>query len=178
MVDMGLLRRQSRWFGRSTLVLLVLTALAILVPTIMALTILIGRGGHWVELIAWSLLTWSPTVFYLYALWAIRGAFSNFAEGGVFGSAIASGCTRAGAALALGGTMSAVGVPNLNWLLKLPDVPGGRERAMGSVLHFDTAYLAVGVIGIGLVLLGRLLAHAAELQAEASRLKVELEEIF
>lgn len=178
MVDIELLRRQSRWFGRLTLVLLVLTALVVLIPTIMAGVVLARRDGPLTDLLAWSALTWSPTIFYLYALWMIRGAFSGFAAGGVFGPAVAAGCARAGAGLALGGTMSAVGVPNLYWMLGLPGTPGGPVQRIGSVLHFDTAYLAVGVVGIALMLLGRLLARATELQAEAARLRGELDEIF
>ena len=178
MVDVELLRRQSRWFGRLTLILLVLTALVAIAFTVMARAILAGSNGPWTDLLAWLVLTWSPTVFYLYALWTIRSAFVSFSAGGVFGPAIASGCTRAGAGLALGGTMSAVGVPNLYWLLGIPGRPGGPTQRIGSVLHFDTAYLAVGVIGIALILLGRLLARATELQTETARLRGELDEIF
>ena len=178
MIDLELLRRQSRWFGRATLTLLVLTALVILVPTVVSILVLVGRGEPWARLAGWSLLFWSPAIFYLYALWAIRGAFSDFATGGVFGPAIATGCVRAGAGLAIGGTMSAVGVPNLQRIVGLAAGPHGTLGNVGTVLHFDTAYLAVGVIGVALVLLGRLLARAAELQAETARLRGELYEIF
>jgi len=177
-IDVELLRRQSRWFGHATLTLLVLTALVILVPTVISVVVLVGRGESWTELAGWSLLFWSPAIFYLYALWTIRSAFSSFASGGVFGPSIATGCVRAGAGLAIGGTMSAVGVPNLQRIIGLPAVLGHSFGHVGTVLHFDTAYLAVGVIGIALILLGRLLARAAELQAETSRLRGELEEIF
>ncbi|HEY8591499.1 MAG TPA: hypothetical protein VIL42_01395 [Sphingomicrobium sp.] len=178
MVDIERLRRQSRWFAQLTLTLLVLTALVIVVPTAIGLAVLERRGGPSMQLLAWSLLTWAPSVFYLYGLAAIRGAFASFAAGGVFGPAIASGCTRAGAAVAAGATMSAVGVPNLYRILDLRGMPGGSMQHVGSVLHFDTAYLAVGVVGLALILLGRLLARAAELQGEAARLKGELDEIF
>lgn len=178
MIDVELLRRQSRWFGHATLTLLVLTALVILVPTVVSVIVLVERGERWTELAGWSLLFWSPAIFYLYALWTIRSAFASFAKGGVFGPSIATGCVRGGAGLAIGGTMSAVGVPNLQRIVGLAGIPGRSFGHLGSVLDFDTAYLAVGVIGIALILLGRLLARATELQAEASRLRGELDEIF
>ena len=43
---------------------------------------------------------------------------------------------------------------------------------------FDVAYLAVGVVGLALVLLGRLLHWAGELQSEAAALKDELGGFF
>ena len=67
MVDVKLLRRQSRWFGRLTLILLVLTALVAIAFTVMARAILAESNGPWTDLLAWLVLTWSPTVFYLYA---------------------------------------------------------------------------------------------------------------
>ena len=172
------LRQHSRWLARLSLILLVATALVILVPTILALFRVSARGGDLTNLLGWSLVTWSPTIFYLYALWAIRNAFSHFAAGGTFGPAIARGCTRAGIALAAGGTLSAVGVPNIYRLLQLQGDPGGPIQRIGTILHFDTAYLAVGVVGLALILLGRLLARAAELQGEAARLRGELDEFF
>lgn len=163
--DIDQLSRHSLWLSRLTLGLLVATAALILA------TFLIGpfRAAEDGLLLA-NLLHWLPTLFYLYALWAIHRAFRHFAQGGVFGPAIAAGCTHAGIALAAGGALSAVGIPNLRRLLS--DSPGG------SFLHFDTAYLAVGVVGLALVLLGRLLSHAAELQAEAAALKTELGEFL
>ena len=180
MADRGTdkLRQHSRWLARLSLFLLVATALVIVVPTVLALSMVSGRGGNWTTLLGWSLVTWLPSVFYLYALWAIRSAFSHFAKGGTFGPAIARGCTRAGWALAIGGTLSAVGVPNIYRLLQLQGFPGGPIQRIGTVLHFDTAYLAVGVVGLALILLGRLLARAAELQGEAARLRGELDEFF
>ena len=172
------LRQHSLWLARMTLVLLVATALLIVVPTMIALILMAQRGSDWTGLLWWSLITWAPAIFYLYALWAIRGAFRDFAQGGQFGPAIAAGCTRAGIFLAAGGTMSAVGVPNIHRLMQLQGVPGGPIQRIGTLLHFDAAYLAVGVVGLALILLGRLLHRAADLQSEAARLRGELDEFF
>jgi hypothetical protein len=96
----------------------------------------------------------------------------------VFGPAIATGCTRAGIALAIGATFSAVGVPNIMRILYARGLIEKPPTPFKSVLIFDTAYLAVGVVGLALVLLGRLLQRAAEIQSEAAAMRNELDEFF
>jgi hypothetical protein len=91
---------------------------------------------------------------------------------------MARGCTRAGIALAVGGTLSAVGVLNLlRWLT----VAGLIERLPGQwtgVLVFDIAYLAVGVVGLALALIGRLMRLAGQVQSEAGALREEVGAVF
>lgn len=169
------LRRDSRWLAQLTLGLLVVTALALLLPTLIGRMMYALRDGDVPGLLQWSAVIWLPSLFYLYALWAIHSAFGAFAAGGIFGPAFANGCKKAGAALALGATTSAVIVPNLlRFLPPSPAIALGR----GSLLHFDVAYLAVGVVGLALVLLGRLFGRAVEAQQEAFRLKNELDGFF
>ncbi len=164
--NVAVLRRQSLWLARLSLILLVATALVTVAPVLIGLALTPARGFP--APLAWAAILWLPVPFYLYALWAIRGAFRSFADGGAFGPAIAAGCTRAGIALALGAALSAIGVPNaMRWV-----------HGQGGLLHFDVAYLAVGVVGLALVLLGRLLARAAEVQREADRLAEELGGFF
>jgi len=171
MHDIGVdqLRRHSLWLSRLTLFLLVATALIIILPTLIIFGRMFAADGQISERAGLATLHWVPSIFYLYALWAIRSAFRDFAVGGVFGPAIAEGCARAGLALAIGATLSAVGIPNLMRLIR-----GGS----GSILHLDVAYLAVGVVGLALLLLGRLLRRAADLQREAAALRSELSEFF
>jgi hypothetical protein len=119
-----------------------------------------------------------PSIPYLYAIWAISRAFAGFAKGGVFGESMASGCFRAGLALAIGATLSAVGVPNLLRTLAEAGLIEPSSPRFSAVLIFDTAYLAVGVVGLALLLLGRLLSRAAELQSETAALRSELSEFF
>lgn len=171
------LRRHSRWLSRLTLTLLTLTALIILVPTLLGIAAAAG-GEALRPRVALALVIWSPSLFYLFALWAIARAFGGFARGGVFGAAMARGCTRAGIALALGSAASAIGVPNLMRLLYAQGITPPPRTGAGTVLIFDTAYLAVGVVGVALVLVGRLLDRAAEIQAEAGALRAELGEFF
>ena len=166
--DVDQLRRHSLWLARLTLFLFAATALVTVLP--LAVWAVLGtlRGEPIPPPLAFTALLWLPVPFYLYALWAIRGAFRSFALGGTFGPAIASGCTRAGFALAAGATLSALVVPNLMRLV----------HGRGGFLTFDVAYLAVGVVGLALILLGRLLARAAEVQSEAARLQEELGGFF
>ena len=124
------------------------------------------------------MLRWSPSILYLYSLWSIRQGFKDFAIGGVLGPAIAAGCFRAGIALALGASLSAVGVPNLARILIDRGLIDPSIGLFHGVLVFDTAYLAVGVVGLALMLLGRLLRRASEIQAEAAALRNELDEFF
>ena len=152
--DIDQLRRHSLWLSRLTLFLLVATALVTVAPVLIGFALAPARGLP--PALAFTAVLWMPVPFYLYALWAIRGAFRGFATGGTFGPAIAAGCTRAGFALAIGGTLSAVGVPNVMRVL----------HGQGSVLVFDVAYLAVGVVGLAMILLGRLLSRAAAIEDE------------
>jgi hypothetical protein len=152
--DIDQLRRHSLWLSRLTLFLLVATALVTVAPVLIGFALAPARGLP--PALAFTAVLWMPVPFYLYALWAIRGAFRGFAAGGTFGPAIAAGCTRAGFALAIGGTLSAVGVPNVMRVL----------HGQGSVLVFDVAYLAVGVVGLAMILLGRLLSRAAAIEDE------------
>lgn len=171
------LRRHSLWLSRLTLFLLVATALAIVLPTAIGLATVV-RAEAMARHILFAFVVWFPAFFYLYALWAIGRSFGAFARGGLFGAQMAKGCRRAGVALALGGTASAVGVPNAMRLLSQYDLLHGLGRRFGSVLIFDAAYLAVGVVGIALFLLGQLLDRAAEVQQEAQALRTELGEFF
>jgi len=172
MTDDAPLRRQSLWLARLTLILFSGTAL--IIAMMLAMPAIAGIR----YLPAARLLQWLPAACYLYALWAIRGAFRGFAAGGGLGAAMARGCTRAGWALAVGGALSAVGIPNLvRRLIEL----GAIERPRGlwsGILVFDVAYLAVGVIGLSLTLIGRLLKLAGQVQEEAAALREEVSGFF
>jgi hypothetical protein len=166
--DADQLRRHSLWLSRLTLFLFLATFAVTVGLQLLGLIVAAFRGSAPPPAMAWGAVLWVPVPCYLYALWAIRGVFLDFARGGTLGPAMAAGCIRAGWALAIGATLSAVGVPNLARLL----------GARSSYLVFDVAYLAVGVVGLALILLGRLLARAAEAQREAAALREELGGFF
>lgn len=171
--DLDTLRRHSRWLARLTLGLLVATSLIIAIPLVVGF----AKSELTAPMLWEPVLRWSPSLCYLVGLWAISQGFRSFARGGLFGPATADGCSRAGVALAIGATLSAVGVPNLARLLAAEGLLTNTYWPL-AYLVFDTAYLAVGVVGLALILLGRLLRRASELQAEASALRHELNEFF
>jgi hypothetical protein len=103
------------------------------------------------------LLRISPGVFYLLALWAVRRTFGELSHGRLFQPALARGLRDVGSNLAWGAGMDVLGAPVLlRWVEGVP----------GSVLHFNTAAIALGVVGLALALLARLLKRAADMQAE------------
>ncbi|HEX8192626.1 MAG TPA: hypothetical protein VF552_06965 [Allosphingosinicella sp.] len=175
MDDEGKLRLRSLWLARLTMILFAATAMLILGPFLLGLRHTPWSTGTY---LAYSAANWLPSVFYLYALWAIGRAFGAFGRGGTIGAAMARGCRRAGIALALGGTASAVGVPNILGALLRSGIIEGSRFGSGTILVFDIAYLAVGVVGLALFLLGGLLDRAGRVAAEAQALRTELGEFF
>ena len=171
------LRRHSLWLSRLTLFLFCSTALVLLIPITVGFGSVIPSDSV-APHILFRAVFWLPAFLYLYALWAIGRSFGAFGRGGLFGSAMAKGCRRAGVALAVGAGASAVGVPNAIRILAQHGLVPEPVRHFGSILIFDTAYLAVGVVGIALFLLGGLLERAAEVQQEAQDLRAELGEFF
>lgn len=171
------LRRHSLWLSRLTLGLFCATGLIVLLPTGIGLATM-AQGQPVAPRILFVFVLWFPAFFYLYALWAIGRSFGAFARGALFGAEMARGCRRAGIALAIGAAISAIGVSNALRLLAQHGLVPGSERRFAPLLIFDTAYLAVGVVGIALFLLGGLIDRAAEVQQEAQALRAELGEFF
>ena len=171
-MDLTRLRRQSLWFSRATLFLFLGT---VGLAGLSFGSAFIYRGPDPSVLLRLS-THWLPAAFYLYAIWAIRGAFQTFAAGGLLGASVAVGCARAGWALAIGGGLSALGIPNL--LRLLTNLALIERIGWDGFMIFDVAYLAVGVVGLALVLLGRLLRWAGEIQTEAAALRDELGGFF
>jgi len=98
----------------------------------------------------------SPSVFYLYAVWALGGAMGELAKGRLFQPTVVSTLRRVGLALGLGGVASVFLVVNLARL-----VTGG-----GSYLHWDVSGMTLGMIGGALFLLGGVVEQAGRVQAE------------
>jgi hypothetical protein len=102
--------------------------------------------------LAWRL----PMLFYLFALWTVRRAFTELAGGAMFAAVVPRLLARVGWALAAGGAAQVVATP---WLLR---ALAGR----GAFLFFDPAAITLGVVGLLLVVLAGLLARGAAMQAE------------
>ena len=168
------LRAQARGLSRLTLGLLAVTIAALLVPGLIGLAVASQRGMALAPILGHTALIWSPAILYLYAIWALHRAFAVIGGGSLFADAIARGCSRAGLALACGAVLSAIVVPNALRLIHGPGGPGQGSPALLGLVRPDLAYLAVGVVGLALLLLGRLLARAAAVQARSAALEDEL----
>jgi hypothetical protein len=173
MDDETKLRQRSLWLSRVTMALFAATTLVIVLPFLLGLGRTEWSTGNY---LAYAAANWLPAAFYLYALWAIGRAFGAFGKGGTIGAAMARGCRRAGVALALGGTASAIGVPNILGALLRSGIIEASRFGSETVLVFDVAYLAVGVVGLALFLLGGLLDRAGRVAEEAQALRSELGE--
>lgn len=105
-------------------------------------------------------LVWAtPGIFYLCALWALRRTFAEMARADrVFAPALARGLRDVGSNLTWGAGMEVLGAP---LLLRWIDGESG-----GAVASFSVAAIALGVVGLSLFLLARLLARAAAQEAE------------
>ena len=158
---MSSLEWHSRWLRAILAALIGLVVAAILLDSLVSLTA--DRVKGWpARPLLHALVRWGPAVFYLWALWSIRRALGDVAAGRSFQPAFARRLRDVGLGLAAGALMSAVVQPNLMRLLSAP----GLRFPFAAWGHFDVAYIAVGAIGLALILLSRLLARAAEMQAE------------
>lgn len=99
----------------------------------------------------------TPTLFYLYAVWAIGSAMGKVSKGRLIQPTLARALREVGIALGLGGLLSVFGITNISRLI------GGSQ---GSFAYFDVAGMTLGMIGGALFLLGRVMDRAADIQAE------------
>ena len=160
------LRRYSSWLARLAYGLVALTALVILVPSAIGLVRAADGGLPLGPILIRAAVIWAPALFYLYAVAALAGAFGQIGKGRLFGQSVARGCMRAGLALAIGSVVSALGVPNALRILREQGVLGAGPEGLAGIVRLDLAYLAVGVVGIALILLGNLFRRAASMEEE------------
>jgi hypothetical protein len=104
-----------------------------------------------------GLVWFSPTVFYLFAVWSIGSAMGQLAKGRLIQPTLSSALRRVGLSLGLGGLLSVFVVSNLVRMI---------EHGRGGFLHFDVAGMTLGMIGGALFLLGRVVDQAGRMQAE------------
>jgi len=104
-----------------------------------------------------SLVWFSPTAFYLFAVWSIGSAMGQLARGRLIQPTLSSALRRVGLSLGLGGVMSVFVVSNVIRVI---------EHGRGGYLHFDVAGMTLGMIGGALFLLGKVVDQAGRMQAE------------
>jgi hypothetical protein len=103
-----------------------------------------------------------PEVLYLLALWWIRQALAEFAEGKLYAPPVTRMLDRVGLMLAAGAFVSVFLVPTASRLL---------GSGPGYVIAYDVSSLVLGAVGLSLKIIAHVLRRAAEMQAE-------LDEIF
>lgn len=165
MADLTHLQRQSRWLSRiATFMFVGLTAVVVL-----PLIAVAQRADLTLDQVLGSRvwMQWLPTLPYLLAILAIRRGFAVFARGGAIGLAMGTACRRAGWAVAIGAGLSAFGAPLIARVI---------DAQSRTVMNYDPAYIATGVVGLALVLLGGLLDRASSAEARMQSLERELEE--
>jgi len=164
--EVAAFRRRNRLFALLTTV--VLAGLALVIAVLFAALALRDPASR-LEIAERLAVTWAPALFYLWALWGLRAVFAALAASGPSfrGGVLAGPLDRTGWALALGSGFT---------LLVSPVVLGMVERphAMSAFAAVDVPAATLGVVGLALIALSRVLRRAAELEAEATDLKTVL----
>ena len=120
---------------------------------------------------------WLPTLFYLWALVAIRRTFRDIGAGALFAPAVARGLRQVGWALLTGGIVNLI-VIRIIQNSYLPRGFSSGETHLFRGLNFDPAYVMLILIGLALLLLSQLIKAAADESAKAKRLETELTEFL
>ena len=158
-------QRRNRLFA--VLTTTVLAGLA-LVIAVLLYALAIREPADRMEIATRLAITWSPALFYLWALWSLRSMFAALASGGTFkGAAVAGPLARVGWALALGSALTVLVSPVVLEMVERP-------HAMSAFAAIDVPAVTLGVVGLALVALSGMLRRASELEREASDLKTVL----
>jgi len=150
------IQRHSRSLGMLSTVVFFLMLLALCVEAGALL-----RGGALSDAAMSGLIFRLPLLFYLLAIWKMRQAYAALAKGAMFGDVVPPLLTWIGLALSAGALMTVVGVPLLDHL----------TIGIGGLVNYDPAAIVLGIVGLMLAILARLLTQAANMRAE-------LEEFF
>lgn len=108
--------------------------------------------------VQYSLIYRFPFIFYLAAIWMMRSAFHSLAKGGLFDDIVPARLVLTGYALLAGAFVTILPTP-----LMLRYAFGS---GTGGLANFDVSAIMLGIVGMMLVLLARLLAQAARMRAE------------
>lgn len=157
--DIDRFRRRCAWFRWLAVFMVISVGALLTLAYLIAPGVMVARGdfegttGGWMSDIVWAL----PTVFYLFAVWAIGAAMGQLSKGRLIQPILVHALRRVGLSLGLGGLFSVFGVTNVIRLIE-----GGR----GSFAYFDVAGMTLGMIGGALFLLGGVMEQAGKVQAE------------
>lgn len=150
---MGEIQRRSRWLKALATAILAVLLLALGVEA----AIIAGADDPGAGL-RFTLPYRLPMLFYLAAIWTMRRAFAQLARGILFDRILPTLLSRVGMALAAGATASVFVTP---WLLRLLDGP-----RRGAFAAFDPPAITIGLVGLLLVILSRLIVRAVAMQRD------------
>lgn len=153
-----LLIDRSRWLRRLATVVLCVLAGALGIEVIMA-----SRSDDVMRDLAYLLPHRLPMLFYLAGVWTIRQAFARLAKGEIFSQLLPVLLRRLGLALA-GGGVASVFLTQWLWRTLL-------GTASGAWASFDPPAIAVGLVGLLMIVL-------ADLMKRAATMRHELDEFF
>jgi hypothetical protein len=166
--EVAVFRRRNRQFAvAATIVLIAVGGFVVLT---LAVVVLQGHAMR-TETLQKVALAWCPALFYLWALWTLRGMFAALARGGMtFQPVVVRALARIGWALLLGAGAGLVVAPPVQMLT----VP----RPVAGFAVFNVPALTLGVVGLALIAMGRMLQRGARLEAETASLKAILEDFI
>jgi hypothetical protein len=157
------LRTRSARLARALAWLLAAVSLLLLLERFSAPTLALARG----DAVAGSRLCLQlaeslPELCYLLALWWVRRALAEFADGAFHTPVVALALRRVGTLLTAGAAFKVFVLPSLERVLGSPP---------GYVVAYDIGSLVLCAVGLSLAMLAHVLERAAVVQAE-------LDEIF
>jgi hypothetical protein len=155
-------RKLNRRFAIAATVVIAAIAMMMVIYAIVAL-----RGLQAPVLLRLA-LSWSPSLFYLWALWTLRDLFVQLAHSGPgvqFG--VTAALAKIGWALMLGSLATLVVTPLINMMTE--------PHHLGSFPLFDVPALTLGMVGLALLVVAPMLKRALHFEAEAKSLKNVLE---
>jgi hypothetical protein len=157
-------RRRSRWLMQATTVVMV----AIVLVAALYVYVVMRAQLDDPEVLLRLALAWLPSVFYLWALWILRGLFAALAGDGLrLQPGVAKAMARIGMTLMAGGATTLLTVPLISML--------AQPHKMGSFPLFNVPALVLMMLGLALLVLARLLQQGVALQAEAGKLRDALD---
>lgn len=139
---------RPRAAAAAILMVLLILCLVFLVPLVAVVS---GRTEH-----VGLLLEMLPLPFYIWAIWAARRAIMLIGSGAALKAVLSRMLARIGLALFIGGLMRVFGVP-----LAFRVISGSQ-----TIGYYDPAAITVGVVGLTLVIVARLVAEAEAMRAE------------
>lgn len=161
-------RHRNRGFAAAATIILIVVCS--IVGLTLAVVVLQGHAMR-AETLQKVALAWAPAAFYLWALWILRGMFAALARGGLaFQPVVIRALSRVGWALLLGASVSLLLAPVARMLAVSRPVAGF------AVLNLPS--LTLGVVGLALIAVARMLREGARLEAEAASLKAMLEDFI